>query len=595
MDNFFNGIRDRQGEKVSIFYCGRNIEGYSSEPVSLALYSKGYKVLGRSKKLYRFRGFYSLDPQDRIVLTKIGDEYVNACEIYCQDGQNIEVDFSTPFLVKVFSPLLDGYFQHRRFVKNRILWRLAVDKIKQMANHPEVRHIEARKTGRIIRVASDIVVVGGGLAGLTAAYTVSQLGLKTLIIDKSIELGGRLRYDYMDVPGVPVSREYLLEDILTKISSDGNIKTLTRTIFTGFFEDYPTAYSQEERTLYILKAKGFIIATGVVDLPCIFRNNDIPGIFSASTVLEMVNRYRVKLGEKSLIIGLSQNSLRIAEQLKRSGIDVVMVDNSRSQSIQSDLSRVGECIVNVREIEAVGRKCVEKANIIHDDGRDRLEVDFIVCSAFSNPDILILNQLDSRLIYIGGVGFVPVHDEYMHLKDNIFIAGGVSGSPYSILHLIEGEIAALSAAYKLGAKEVEPLIEEKIKEYRTKLNEMNVKWKNKVFRNSRSELIENSSFTYPPTLFIERPRRDAFICFCEDITTEDISRTVHEKGYTLLELVKRSLGVCTGRCQGRLCMVNAALYVSYLSNLDPSQVGLTKARAPVTSIPLYILAGGEEE
>ena len=593
MNLFGDPIQGRRGSRVRIFFNGIGLEGHTLEPVSIALYYNGFKVLGRSKKLYRVRGFYSLSPQDRLVLAKVGGEYVNPCEVLCQEGQEVHVDLSLPFLVKLFSPLLDGYFQHKKLVKNKILWSLAVDKIKKLANHPKIGDMGAQKTGRILEVESDVVVVGGGLSGLVATYTISNLGLRVLLIDDSPALGGRMRYDHMDIPGISMPREDLLRDLLNRITASENVRILTRTVFTGLFEDHPTAYSEYDKTLYILKAKAYIIATGLIDIPCIFRNNDLPGVFSGSTVLEMINYYGVEPGRRGLIIGLSQNSLRIAEQLKRLGIDIVLVSRLKHENMEYDLSKIGEYVGNVREIQASGKTCVERVNIIHDSGRDEVKVDFIACSAFSIPDVRILNQLSSKMVFLDNVGFIPIHDEYMNLKDNIFIAGGVSGSPYSILHLIEGEIAALSVAYKLGVKGAEPLVEEKIKEYRSKLSEMNVKWKNKIFEISRSGLIENTSFTYPPTLFIEKPRRDAFICFCEDITTEDISKTVYEKGFRTLELVKRSLGVCTGRCQGRLCMVNASLYVSYLSNLDPDQVGLTKARAPTTPIPLHVLAGGE--
>jgi len=595
MNLFGDTIQGRRGSRVRIFFNGIGLEGYTLEPVSIALYYNGFKVLGRSKKLYRMRGFYSLNPQDRLMLAKVGGEYVNPCEVLCQEGQEVHVDLSVPFLVKLFSPFLDGYFQHRKLLKNKILWSLTVDKIKKLANHPKIGDMGAQKTGKILEVESDVVVVGGGLSGLVATYTISKLGLRVLLIDDSPALGGRMRYDHMDIPGISMPREDLLRDLLNRITTSENVRILTRTVFTGLFEDYPTAYSEYDKVLYILKAKAYIIATGLVDVPCIFRNNDLPGVFSGSTVLEMINYYGVEPGRRGLIIGLSQNSLRIAEQLKRLGIDIVLVSRLKHKNMECNLSKIGEYVGNVREIQASGKTCIERVNIIHDGRRDEVKVDFIACSAFSIPDVRILNQLNSKIVFLDNVGFIPIHDEYMHLKDNIFIAGGVSGSPYSILHLIEGEIAALSVAYNLGVRDAEPLVEEKIKEYRFKLGEMNIKWKNKIFEISRSGLIENTSFTYPPTLFIEKPGRDAFICFCEDITTEDISRTVYEKGFRTLELVKRILGVCTGRCQGRLCMVNASLYVSYLSNLDPDQVGLTKARAPTTPIPLHVLAGGGGE
>ncbi|MDW7985933.1 MAG: FAD-dependent oxidoreductase [Nitrososphaerota archaeon] len=586
----------RKGVKVSIVFCGIKVVGYTGEPISVSLYSQGIKALAKSKKLYRWRGFYSLSPQDRTILLKVGDEYVDPSGIFCREGQQVFSNLKTPLLVKISSPFLDGYFQHKKIFRNKLLWKLTVDKIKQFANIPDIRDVRTIKKGKMVNVESDVVVVGGGLAGLTAAYTVGKLGLRVVLVDDSTELGGRMRYDFMDLPGLNLPRASLMIKLVNDVGSVG-VKILNKTIFAGFFEDYATAYSEEENTLYIFKAKAYILATGKVDLPCIFRGNDLPGVLSASTALEMMNWYKVKPGKKGVILGASEYGLRIAQQLKNSDIDVIILDSSKVSNIPSSLERIGEYIYNVREVEVLGDRSVEKVKIFHDGVVEVVDTDFIICSALSNPDLKIIGQLYSKTLFIDGVGFVPVHSKHMEVKDRVFVAGGSTGSPYGILHVIEGEIAGLAAASMCGVKGLEEELFEKVREYDKKLYEVGATWKEKIFKMFYGVSLEDLSTNISSTssnIFLEKPSKDAFICFCEDITTKDLARTVFEKGYRILELVKRSSGICTGRCQGRLCMVNASLYISHLTNLDPNYIGLTRIRPPAIPLPLYALAGDEE-
>ncbi|MEN2974259.1 MAG: FAD-dependent oxidoreductase [Candidatus Caldarchaeales archaeon] len=590
MEKVYNPSYKRKGNKINIVFCGSNFVGYTGEPLSISLYSQGVKALGKSKRLYRWRGFYSLSPQDRIILVNFGGEYVDPSVVLCREGQHVYSNLKTPLLVKITSHFLDGFLQHRKLIKNKFVWKQAIQMIKKFSNDPDVKDFTAVKRGKIINVESDVVVVGGGLAGLTAADTTSKFGLRVVLVDDSRELGGRMRYDFTDPPGVDLSRGSLLERLLNNIGIRG-VRILTKTIFAGFFEDHAIAYSEEENILYILKAKAYILATGKVDLPCIFRGNDLPGVISGSTALEMMNWYGVKPGRSGVILGASDYSLRIAQQLKRLDIDLTILDSSKTSNILSGLEKIGGYIHNVREIKALGDRSVKKVKVFHDGGVDTIDVDFIVCSAISNPDLKITGQLYPKTIFIDGVGFVPVHSKHMEVKDGVFIAGGSTGSPYGILHIMEGEIAGLAAASRSGVKGLEEELFQKVEGYDKKLYEMGVTWKEKIFKTFYGMPLEDFSANHLSHIFIEKPSRDAFICFCEDITTKDIARTVFEKGYRILELVKRSLGICTGRCQGRLCMVNASLYISYLTDSKPDDIGLTRIRAPAISIPLYMLGG----
>lgn len=591
LDPSINSSRECKG--VCFEFNGIKLEGCFHEPLAISLYRNRVKAVGRSKKMYRWRGLYDLSLQNRMIIVRAGDMYVDPVSIRCREGLIVHSDISKPLLVKLFSRFLTGHFQHYKFLRNKILWRFFVEAVSRYANLPNIleTRIDIDKTSKIIDLSSDILIVGGGLAGLTAANLSSSLGLNVVLIEESPWLGGRLRYDSIDVPGIVRHRSEILEELVRNLESKPSVKILLKTVFGGFFKDYAVAYSEDDATLYRLRSKAYILANGKVDLPCIFRNNDMPGVVSASTILKMLNCYDVNPGKRVLLLGYNEDSVRIGQQLKRSGVEVVVVDSSDLPK-SSSLELVG----NVCEVKAVGGRSVEKIELYRRDGvKEVLNVDFVVCSAFSNPDLKFVGQLNSRIIFIKDVGFIPIHNEFMELGDNVFIAGGATGSPYSILHSIEGEISALSSAVKIGLKDLSGLLEEKVMEYLKKLEEFNITWKKEVFQsyknNYQVRLEAPVSFK---NIFLSKPKRDAFICFCEDVTAEDIAKFAYSEEFKLLELVKRGSGICTGRCQGRLCMINASIYISHLYNLDPNKIGLTRTRPPGISIPIHILEIGEE-
>ena len=247
----------------------------------------------------------------------------------------------------------------------------------------------------------------------------------------------------------------------------------------------------------------------------------------------------------------------------------------------------------MKEIEAIGESEVERVKVRSGEETREIEVDFVACSALIQPNLRVIGQKLPRIVYFDGLGFIPLHNEYMEADNGLIIAGGVSGSPYGVLHIIEGEIAGLSAVISLGVSDAKQEREMKVREYLKKLQEMKLEAKREVFKSYRSGEIPKKGYSNPPTCYTLKPGRNSFICFCEDITTRDIYETIR-RGFDLMENIKRATGVCTGRCQGRLCMVNASLYAAYLLRKNPNEVGLTRHRPPASTIPLSVLAAGGE-
>ncbi len=583
---------DSQGNVVSIDVNGATISGFTSESISVALYANGIKFLGRSKKLYRPRGFFSLHPQARTVMVSInGIPAMNPSEIYLTDGLKVRTQQKRPLLMRVFESMVDTSLLHKPLVKNRLIWPIALKFIANSINNPEPAKYEISHSVSTIVENADLVIIGGGSAGLSAAIEARKYDLKVLQIDDGVELGGEMLYDKFEPPGISEPGHVFVKNLRRKALELG-VRVLSKTTFVGFFEDAALAFSPyplNVGTPYIISAKAYIVATGTVDLPCIFANNDLPGIIDASSALMMLNMHGVIPGKNVAILGATERGLRLAENLKKNDVNTVVLDKSCGNTGKGDV------IHGVKEIVAIGKEMVKLLKVKCEGEEFRLNVDCVICAASTNPDIRISAQAGAKIAYVKELGFLPLHDFFMRTsKDGLFVAGGASGSPYGILHIIEGRIAGLSAAVMLNKTSAEAEREALVKEYRSLLQKFGISDpKEKVFRSFETALIPDEKITELPTLFCSGPRRDAFVCFCEDIRLWDLHRSISVYGFTCLEKVKRSTGIGTASCQGRLCLVNSALYIAYVAGLSPNAVGIARQRPLTISMPINLLAAME--
>ncbi|MEM3401356.1 MAG: FAD-dependent oxidoreductase [Nitrososphaerota archaeon] len=579
---------DNRGETVSIDVNGTTVKGLTSESISVTLYANGIKFFDRSKKLYRPRGFFSLHPQARTVMINVnGMLATNPSEIYLTEGLKVHIQQKRPLSMHFFESMIDTSLLHKPIVKNRLIWPLALRFIANSINNPEPAEYETPHSIPTIVEKADLVVVGGGVAGLSAAIEARKYGLETLLID-DVELGGEMLCDELEPPGMSEPGCVFARNLRKKALELG-VRVLSKTTLVGFFEDAVLAFSPHplgSGTPYIISAKAYVVATGAVDLPCIFANNDLPGIIDASSALRMLSIHGVVPGKNVAVLGATERGLRLVEHLKKYAVNTIVLDKSKNGAGKGDIVR------GVKEIIAIGKDKVEALKIKRDGEELKLNVDCIICAASTNPDIKISAQAGAKITYIKELGFVPIHDLFMRtLKSNLFVAGGASGSPYGILHVIEGRIAGLSAAISLNKTDAEAERDALVKEYRSLLQKFGISDpKEKMFRYFETKVVPDEKITEPPTLFCSGPRRNAFVCFCEDIRLWDLYRSVSVYGFTCLEKVKRSTGIGTARCQGRLCLVNSALYIAYITGLSPNVVGIARQRPLAISIPINVLA-----
>ena len=256
-------------------------------------------------------------------------------------------------------------------------------------------------TGRCDKVYAhcEVLVIGGGRAGITAALEASQSGDRVIVADEQAELGGRL---------LGAAWTDWLETSLAALRSRPDVRLLTRATAFGHYDQNLVLIAQRRAgggRLWQVRAKRVVIATGAHERPLIFANNDHPGIMLAGAARTYINRYGVAPGKRAVIFTNNDSTDPVADDLKRAGLTVEAVIDVRS----------GEAVVDTIPSplagEGQGGGClgaVVIAQLIGKGPRRELECDLLCVSGGFNPTLHLFSQAQGRLRYDEGLAcFIP--------------------------------------------------------------------------------------------------------------------------------------------------------------------------------------------
>jgi sarcosine oxidase subunit alpha len=320
---------------------------------------------------------------------------------------------------------------------------------------------------------TNLAIIGGGPAGLSAAICAASSGAKITLIDDSLELGGQLikqthkffgsKKQFAGVRGIEIAK-----NLLQKIKKYKNIELICNATVTGYYEDgILTIVQGSNGDIFIkLLPDRIIVATGASENMLTFVNNDLPGVYGAGAVQTLMNLYGVVPGNNILMVGAGNIGLIVSYQLLQAGIKV--------EAIVEALPKIGGYLVHAAKIrrlgvpiytshslkEVYGNDGVEKA-VISEINKDfefipgtekELKVDTICLAVGLSPLSDLLWQAGCQMKYIAELGgYVALRDDNMKSSlDNIYIAGDVAGIEEASSAMLEGKIAGLNAAVSLG-------------------------------------------------------------------------------------------------------------------------------------------------
>ena len=316
----------------------------------------------------------------------------------------------------------------------------------------------------------EILVVGGGPAGLCAALAASSLGAKVLICERDDHPGGQLvkqthkffgsEKQYAGDRGFQIG-----EMLLEKVKADENIELWIDTTVLGIYEDGIVTCEHDGEHVKI-KPERTIIATGAAEKFLPFPGNDLPGIYGAGAVQTLMNVSGVKPAERVLMVGAGNIGLIVSYQLKQAGVDIAAIIEGAPKiggylvHASKDVRSGIPVLTSHTILEAYGKDRVEGAIIAKIDDKwqpipgteQDIKCDVICLAVGLSPLTELCWQAGCEMAFIRELsGHVPIVDDYLETTvPGIYVAGDVSGIEEASSAMVEGRLAGLSAAASLG-------------------------------------------------------------------------------------------------------------------------------------------------
>jgi len=587
------GLIDRT-KPLNFSWDGRHFSGYQGDTLASALLANNQSIIARSFKYHRPRGIMSSGVEESGALVTVGegaytDPNVRATTqalyeglIAC--GQNawpsVRHDFGA--INNVFGRFLAAGFYYKTFMglppfewgKGTGLWMQYEKIIRKAAGMGRATRLPDPDKYEHGHLFCDLLIVGAGPAGLSAAIAAGNLGLDVLLVEQDEELGG-------DLLGLSDGNE-----LTTELNSLGsNVKTMRRTSVFGLYDngaagllervtDHLSAPDEHlpRQRFWTVRAKQTILATGALERHIAFDNNDRPGIMTVAAGRNYLNRYAVLAGQEIVLATNNDSVYPTAIDLAAAGATVTVID--ARQEITTSLNET----VTARNIEikngmaplsAKGGSCIKALELARAANGNwqtgsTLNCDLLLVSSGWSP---VVNLISHR-----GVRPTWQADNACFIADQPFDGICTVGSASGLWKTTDCQDSAL-----IAVENVARAIGHTKKNSSTTKSAPNVGgWETPI-----EPLYE---------VKVSGRKSKSFVDLQHDVTCEDV-RLAHREGFQSVEHLKRytTLGMATdGGKMGNI--IGLSLMAEALGKDIPA-VGTTVFRPPYTPVAIGALTG----
>ena len=313
----------------------------------------------------------------------------------------------------------------------------------------------------------EVLVVGGGPAGMCAAAEAARCGAETLLVEDKHKPGGQLlKQTHMFFGGrneYAGTRGFEIADILEKEVREAGVTVMTDTTVTGIFDGRVVGMTTEKE-YFCVEADRIVVATGAMENSLLFENADLPGVYGAGGVQTLMNVEGVLPGRRFVMIGAGNIGLIVSYQLLQAGAEVICVAEAAPkiggyEVHAAKLRRLRVPILLEHTVVRVeGEEHVERAvlarveNFAPIAGTEFAVACDCVCVAVGlSPLTELLAQAGCRMEFVAELGgYAAWHDRNMRTSlENVYVAGDASGIEEASTAMLEGRIAGISAAVGL--------------------------------------------------------------------------------------------------------------------------------------------------
>jgi sarcosine oxidase subunit alpha len=559
------GVFIDRSHPVSFTFNGRNLTGFRGDTLASALLANGVRLIGRSVKLHRPRGIWSCGVEEPSALVDVGHarrrtpnvrttvlpivDGLCAASVNCWPSVGLDLGAVTG----AFAGLLPAGFYYKTFMWPS--WRLFEPAIRRLAGLGRAPREADADHYEEVAAAADVLVVGAGLAGLTAAVAAAQAGARTLLLSASERVGGALAC--LGDPRIAT---------LHASARQLGVRILTRTVAFGVYDhglvcaletvsgegNAATSAGVLRERLWKIRARAVIAATGAFERPLLFADNDRPGVMLAGAAAKYAAAYGVACGARAVLFAHSDSAYAVAAALARAGIVISALIEGRDSSVATSPPAVPVLRGSISAVH--GTRSVRGCTVTRADGRrERFSCDLILSSGGFAPAVHLHSQAGGKLRWVSeSAMFVP--DGAAGNLTSVGACAGVFEPPALAAHAAEVALAlARGVAPAAGAP------------------------------------VGGVGSSAAPR-GTPRARGKAFVDLQNDVCASDVALAAQEN-YRSVEHLKRYTTTGMGTDQGKTSNVNALMLMGEYTGRAPAEVGTTRFRPPFVPVTLGALAG----
>lgn len=594
-----SGGRIHRGKVIHFTFDGKRMSGLQGDVLASALMANGEHLVGRSFKYHRPRGILSAGAEEPNALVGVGADEAHytpnlrATQVEIYEGMVVESQNRSPSLKfdwaainDVFWRFIPSGFYYKTFMWPAKAWtKFYEPRIRAMAGlgrtpkQPDAAHYAQRYAH------CDVLIVGGGLAGLAAALATAESGARVILCDEQAELGGSLLAELeAQIEGKPAA--IWLQETVARLQAAKNLTILTRTTAFGYYPHNMLGLAERltdhlgvddknrpRERLWQVRAKHVVLATGEIERPLVFPDNDRPGIMLADAALTYANRYGVKPGKRAVIVTAHDSAYRVALGLHKAGVEIAAIADLRANPQGGWVAAARQAGLPVQAGTTItgtsGRLRVTGADLAPLQGNDqvgpakRVDCDLVLMSGGFTPSVHLFSQSRGKLVYNEEIGaYLPGEP-----AEDCVVAGACRGLSLPQDILADGYAKANALLERLGL----PVAA------------------SRGFTVSGTHAV-SGGFVGAVPHGKDPTKVRAFVDFQNDSTAKDIKLAIAE-GMRSIEHIKRYTTTGMATDQGKISNNNALGIAQSVLHKPVPEIGYTTFRLPYTPTTFGSFAG----
>ncbi len=595
-----------RGRALEFQFNGKRLKGFEGDTLASALLANDQMMVGRSFKYHRPRGVVASGAEEPNALVNLGkggkfepNQRTTTTELF--DGlyatsQNHwpTLEFDIGAINAVFARFLPAGFYYKTFLFPRPFWKHIYEPfIRQSAGLGKAPKDRDADTYEHFYFYADVVVIGGGIAGLQAALEAGKSGARVMVMEQTAEWGGRAVVDGVEIAGRPAA-EWVTAAVQT-LEKMENVTLRTRCMGAGVYDhgyilgyerltDHEPELKGPRHRLWRIRAKQTITATGAIERPLSFAGNDLPGVLLAGAVRDYLVNWGVSVGDRTVVVTNNDDAYRTAIALVNAGLSVPAIIDARPEGAGALGAEAKAKGIRVEEGKAIakvkGKTRVTGVALCLQAGEgaviDEIACDCVAMSGGWSPVVHLWSHCGGKLKWDEAQAmFRPDPARAPTGADGegfVLTAGTASGELASTAVLADATAAGRAAAKAAGLKP---------------------KTGKAPVANDAEEAPMAAVWLMPQGAGAELKMK-AWLDYQNDVKVSDVQLAARE-GFESVEHTKRytTLGMATD--QGKLSNINGLAILSQSLNQAIPQTGTTTFRPPYTPISMGAIGGSARD